>query len=216
MTAALMKKLYIVGAGSVGLHVAANFVAYSTGQYQLSGFFDDDISKHGKKYYGAEVLGSVNNVLKLKDAAIVIGIAFPKIKKTLTEHLLVNQNIIYPSLVHPSAWLSPDVQPGRGTIIYPGTSINYGSQIGEFCVFNMNCALGHHTKVGNYSSFAPGVLTGGHTTIKECVDMGIGSATLQDVMIGNAAIVGGQSLIRENVASNTVVVGVPAKTIKTV
>lgn len=208
------KELYIVGAGSVGLHVAANFEAYSAGRYQLAGFFDDDVKKHGQIFFGIKVLGAVSEALAFKNASLAIGIAFPKIKKKIVSHLSQNSEIKFPALIHPRAWLSPDVVPEKGTIIYPGTSINYGSQIGEFCVFNMNCALGHHTKVGNFTSFAPGVLTGGHTTIDEGVDMGIGSATIQGVRIQEGAVVGGQALVREDIYANTVVAGIPAKVIR--
>jgi len=205
-----MKKLYIIGAGSVGGHVALNISEYSD-EFEIAGFLDDDPDKIGGEQFGFKVLGSVSKVLDLQEAAIVIGIAFPKTKRAILERISANKKLIYPTLVHSKAWVSHDVTLGKGAIIYPGTVINYGSKVGDFVVINMNCALGHHTTVGAYTSLAPGVNTGGHTTVEEGVELGIGASTLQDIRIGTGSIVGGQSMVTKDVQANSTVVGVPAK-----
>lgn len=206
-------KLYIVGAGSVGGHIAWNIDSYGI-EYEILGFFDDDPMKIGSEIFGYKVLGSVKNLLEISNAAVVFGIAFPKIKRKIVEKLSINDTLIFPSLVHEKAWISKGVNIGAGSVVYPGTTINYGSKIGDFVVLNMNCALGHHTKVGNYSSFAPGVNTGGHTSIGEAVDMGIGASTIQDVQIGAGTVVGGQSMVIGDLESDITVAGVPAKKIE--
>ena len=203
-------KLYIVGAGSVGGHIAWNINSYGN-HYEISGFFDDAPEKIGKEIFGHKVLGPVSDLLNISDAAVVFGIAFPKIKRQIVEKLSANDTLIFPPLVHEKAWVSKNVSIGNGSVIYPGTSINYGSLIGDFVVLNMNCALGHHTKVGDYSSFAPGVNTGGHTSIGEAVDMGIGSSTIQNIKIGDRSIVGGQSMVVQDIKSDKTVMGIPAK-----
>ncbi len=208
----MKKKLYIVGAGSVGGHVAFNIQEYSE-EYEIEGFFDDDPEKIGRKQFGFRVLGPVDEALKLKNKAVVIGIAFPKIKRKILKKLSANSSLLYPSLVHQKAWISRGVSIGRGCIIYPGTTINFGSEIKDFVVINVNCSLGHHTNAGTYSSFAPGVNTGGHTMIEEAVDMGIGVSTIQDVRIGADSIVGGQSMVIKDVDPGTTVAGVPARVI---
>ena len=205
-----MKKLYIIGAGSVGGHVALNFHDYSK-DFELEGFFDDDPNKIGTSQYGLNVLGPVQDVLALKNVDLVIGIAFSKEKQNIIQRLSVNQSLNYPSMIHEKAWVSTGVKIGQGSIIYHGTSINYGCKVGDFVVMNMNCALGHHTEVGNYSSLAPGVNTGGHTTIEEAVDMGIGASTIQDVTIGSDSIIGGQALIHKDIPPDSKAMGVPVR-----
>lgn len=208
-----MKDLYIIGAGSVGGHVSWNLDSF-TKDYKFRGFFDDDPSKIGTEQFGHKVIGPVKDVLKLNGVAIVIGIAFPKIKKKIVDLVSPNTTFSFPTLIHDLAWVSNDVTIGKGSIIYPGTAINFGSEIGDFVVMNMNCSLGHHTKVGNFSSLAPGVNTGGHTYIEEGVDVGIGASTIQDIRIGSHSMIGGQSMVIENVKSNSKVAGIPAKEIK--
>lgn len=208
----MKQKLYIIGAGSVGGHVAINIDDYP-GNYEIIGFFDDDPEKIGTKQFGYPVLGPVEKALDLKNDSVVIGIAFPKIKKQITELLSKNSSLTYPSLVHRFAWISKGVSTGNGSVIYPGTVVNYGSEIGNFVVMNMNCALGHHTHIGDFSSLAPGVNTGGHTIIGECTEIGIGASTLQEINIGENSTVGGQSMVIENVDPKSIVAGVPAKVI---
>ena len=206
------KEIYIVGAGSVGGHVALNIEEY-TKNYTIAGFFDDDPAKIGTRQFGFEVIGKVDEVLNLHNADVVIGIAFPNIKRKILGRLSANHSLQFPSLIHERAWISQGVSIGKGCIIYPGTTINFGSEIEDFVVLNANCSLGHHTRVGAYSSFAPDVSTGGHTTFGEGVDAGIGASTIQNMVIGAGSVVGGQSMIINNVSPGAIVAGVPARTL---
>jgi len=203
-------KLYIIGAGSVGGHIALNIEGYGN-QYEIAGILDDDSSKIGNEIFGYTVIGSIDEALKLENAHVVVGIAFPKIKADVIQKLSLNKTLIYPVLIHKKAWVSRGVYIGKGSVIYPGNSINYGSEIGDFVIMNMNCAPGHHTKIGNFSSLAPTVSTGGHTCIGNWVDVGIGASTLQNIRVGDHSIIGGQSLVIHNVESDTTVMGIPAK-----
>ncbi len=210
----MKKKLFIIGAGSVGGHIAYNITEYSD-EFVIAGFFDDDLQKVGTSQFGVKILGTVDEVLKLKDAHIVIGISFPKIKQKIIKLLSSNSTLKFPTLVHSRAWISNGVSLGKGSIIYPGTAINYGSNIDDFVCINMNCSLGHHTKVGRYVSLAPGVNTGGYTTVEDGVEIGIGTSTLQKVCIGRESIIGGQTMVIEDITAGATAVGVPAKTIST-
>lgn len=207
------KQLFIIGAGSVGGHVATNFEMYGL-DYELAGFFDDDKLKIGNHVYGLPVLGPSDAVLDLKNAAVVIGIAFPKAKNNIIRRLTSNQALEFPTLVAPGAWVSKGCKIGKGSIIYPGCSVNYGTTIGDFVVMNMNCALGHDCTIGDFSSLAPGVNLAGHTEISEAVELGIGSSTRQNVKIGRGSIIGGQSMVTKNVPDFEIWGGVPAGLIR--
>lgn len=206
-------KLYIVGAGSVGCHIAFNYDSYNI-ECELFGFLDDDVNKIGKVISGLKVFDNVDYLLKVTEkTAVIIGIAFPQMKKKIIERLSSNKNLFYPALISSRAWFSNGNKVGIGSIIYPGCSINYESVIGDFVLINMNCALGHHANIGNYSSLAPGVNFGGHTTVGEAVDIGIGVSTIQNISIGSNSIIGGQSMLIEDVLPNSKIAGIPAKNI---
>lgn len=206
-----MKKVIIVGAGSVG-----KFLAYNSNQFtdtfEFIGFLDDDIKKHNKIIAGIPVIGSIDMLPNYihENIAVAWGIAFPKIKVQLVaqfQHLKAE----YPSFISKNAWVSNQVTIGQGCILYPGVSINYETNIGDFVVMNMNCAIGHNATIADFSSLAPGVNLGGYTSIGKRTDMGIGAATKQFITIGSDCVIGGQAMVVVNIKDNTTVKGIPAK-----
>lgn len=210
----MTQKLLIIGAGSVG-----KFIAYNINQFiqsfEIIGFLDDDVSKHNTVIAGFPVLGSVEKLPEFsgKDIALVWGIAFPSIKKKLFDKYQ-NLSFDFPNFIARDAWISEAVAFGKGCIIYPGTTINYETVIEDFVVINMNCSLGHNCAIKSFSSLAPGVNLGGNTAIGSCVEMGIGSSTVQGIVIENNATVGGQAMVIANVNTGEMVVGIPAKSIR--
>lgn len=209
-----MQKLLIVGAGSVGKFIAYNIHQF-TQTFEIIGFLDDNISKHNTVIADFPVLGSVEKLQEFsgKGIAIVWGIAFPSIKKKLYDKYQ-NLSFVFPNFIAKDAWVSQGVIFGNGCIVYPGTAVNYETRIDDFVVINMNCSLGHNCSIQSFSSLAPGVNLGGNTSVGCCVEMGIGSSTIQSTVIGDNATIGGQAMVVSNVSESDVVVGIPAKSIK--
>ena len=182
---------------------------------KIIGFLDDDVSKHNTNIAGFNVLGSVEKLQEFsaKGIAIVWGIAFPSIKKKLFDQYQ-NLSFEFPNFIAKDAWVSEAVTFGKGCIVYPGTAINYETAIDDFVVINMNCSLGHNCSIKSFSSLAPGVNLGGNTSVGSCVELGIGSSTIQSTIIGDNAIIGGQAMVVSTVSESDIVVGIPAKSIK--
>lgn len=213
----MQKTIIIIGAGSVGGHIAANLGSYHLENYDLLGFLDDDPAKIGKTFTGYPILGNIEHLANLpKNVELIIGIAFPSMKTSIIKRLSKIGKYNFPALTAKTAWISNKVSINQGVIIYPGCTINYGTAIDDFVVMNMNCAVGHDCKIGAFSSLAPGVNLAGHTNLGIAVDMGIGAATKQCVAIGNNSTIGGQSMVIKNIPENSVAVGIPAKVIKKV
>lgn len=208
-----MKKLLIVGAGSVGKFIAYNMNDFTT-SFELIGFLDDDPQKEKQIVAGYNVLGNLQTISEYagNGFALVFGIAFPAAKKNILQRY-ADLAFDFPAMISKRAWISPNVTLGRGCIIYPGVSINYESQIGDFVVMNMNCAIGHNCVVGAHTSLAPGVNLGGFTQIGSNSDIGIGAVTIQHIQIGANCIIGGQSMIIHDVPDNSKIAGVPARSI---
>lgn len=207
----LMKKqLYIIGAGSVGCHVAWNAADYGI-EDRLVGFLDDDPEKHGQTIAGLPVLGAVDRILEEARAEIVLGIAFPEMKERLFEQIRGHAGLSFPALVSSRAWICDGIELGQGALVYPGAQINYGCQIGAFAVINMNCSIGHDCKIASFSSLAPGVSLGGHTVLGERVEMGINSCTIQGIQVGDGSVVGAGAALVRDVPPGCVAVGVPGR-----
>lgn len=206
-----MKNIIIVGAGSVGGHIINNLDLYNLNKKEILGFLDDDKNKHGDSFFDKPILGPISWLLDKKDISVIIGIAYPKTKLAIFNFISQNYYLSYPTLIANNSWVSNNCQIGKGTIIYPGNCLNYCTKIGDFVILNMNCSLGHHVNIGNFTSLAPGVNIGGNCIIDDLVDLGIGTSIIQGIKIGNNSIVGGQSMVINDIPSNLKVLGVPAR-----
>ncbi|MDR3668325.1 MAG: NeuD/PglB/VioB family sugar acetyltransferase [Ignavibacteriaceae bacterium] len=205
--------LLIIGAGSVGGFIANNLGLFEP-EFKILGFLDDDPQKIGKEIFNYKIIGPISELAAFNDknVNIVLGIASPQNKISIIKKLLP-YNFNFPSFISKNTWLSENVKVGKGVIIYPGVSINYNTVIGDFVIINMNCALGHDILISSCSTLAPGVCLAGHTKIMEGVEIGIGAATKQNIVIGKNAIIGGKTMLIKNVNENEKIVGVPGRVI---
>lgn len=210
----MRKDLVIIGAGSVGGHIASNLEDY-TSEFRLIGFLDDNTTKIGTEFVGYPVLGEIQSIINYPyNIGIVVGIAFPIMKHKVVGMLKTLGYTNFPSLISRHTWLSKNVKVGEGCLFYPGAAINYNCLIRDFVVMNMNCAIGHDCIIGSYVSLAPGALIGGRTQIGKFTELGIGSKSIQGIKIGQKATIGAGSAIIRNVQDGAVVVGNPGKTIR--
>ena len=202
-----MKDLLIIGAGNVGGFLALNQDLFEE-NYNIIGFLDDDKSKIGKEKWNIPVLGNIESIKDYDNVSVVIGISAPLIKKEILAK--IGNNYHFPNFIANNAWISNKVKVGKGTIIYPGVSINHESEIGDFVIINMYCGIGHNTIIEKGCSLAPGVNLAGFTKIAPFANIGIGVTTIQQIHIGEEAVIGGQSMVITNVEKCAKYVGVPA------
>lgn len=116
---------------------------------------------------------------------------------------------------------------GRGIIIYKGNNI----KIGECASIGERSKLHGHGKISIGRDFlaAPGltISSGGHNVqtlkpfeaevkIGDRVWCGVNVTILPGVTVGDDVVIGAASVITKNIPSNSVVVGAPAKVIRTI
>jgi sugar O-acyltransferase (sialic acid O-acetyltransferase NeuD family) len=204
----MKENLIIIGAGNVGGFLVLNQELFSK-QYNIIGFLDDAPEKQDKYYWGIPVLGTTSDLYKYPETVLAIGIANPVVKKKILQN--IGDGYTFPNFIAENSWISNGVDFGKGVIIFPGVSIDYESEIDDFVIINMNCAIGHNAKIGKCSSLAPGVNFAGFTHVAPYSEIGIGVSTIQQIKIGEGGIIGGQSMIIRNTEAYTTYIGVPAK-----
>lgn len=207
-------KLLVIGCGNIGGFIANNLRYFNLEDLDFAGFIDEDKEKIGESFFGYPVVGDLNHLIRINyEVHVVIAIGNPGARSEIKKRLKSN-NIKFPNMISRHSWISENVKIGDGVIIYPGASINYNVNIGNFVIINMNCAVGHDCTISDFSTLAPGVSLGGLTYIEKEVDMGINAATKQSIRIGESSIVGGMSMVIDDIPEGSTVVGVPAKIIK--
>lgn len=118
------------------------------------------------------------------------------------------------SLIHPSSTISKKCTIGKGTIVMPNCVVNSCSDISDGVIINTNSSVDHDNFLKSFSSIAPGVCTGGNVSIGKRSAISIGSTIKHGIKIGHDVVVGANSLVMDNIKSNQVVYGTPAKFVR--
>ena len=139
--------LLILGAGEHGQEVKE--LAQSLRIFNKIGFLDDDPKK--------DVLGPCSNFAKYQNE---YSIAIPAVGN---EELrikwmegLVNAGYIIPTLIHPSAVVSPNAKIGAGTVICAGATVGPGAEIGICCIISSGSTVGRGAKLPDWTYLKTG------------------------------------------------------------
>lgn len=118
------------------------------------------------------------------------------------------------NIAHPQSMVSEDFQMGTGNLLLAGCIINAGVTVGDNCIINTGAILEHDIQLGNHVHIAPRAVLGGAVQVGDLSHVGIGATVIQGVKIGTNSVVGAGAVVLRDVPDNSVVVGVPAKIIK--
>ncbi|WP_394974400.1 acetyltransferase [uncultured Croceitalea sp.] len=118
--------------------------------------------------------------------------------------------------------ISPNSDIGHyGNVINKGCNIGSGVVITndviikEGCLVNLNVTIGHDCTIGKFVELCPNVNISGNCEIGDFTFVGTSATILPDIKIGQNAVIGAGAVVTKDVPDNTVVVGIPAKAIKT-
>lgn len=212
-----MKDIAIFGVGGFGREVLALIKDINKVKptWNIVGFFDDGYKK-GLTINGYPTLGTAEDLNKWdKEIAIAISIGNPVVKKKILDKIH-NPKVSYPTLIHPYAWIGDDdfVEIGKGCIICAGNLITTNIKIQDFVILNLGCTVGHDTVIKDYAAFMPSVNISGEVTVGEGVYVGTGAKIINQLEIGDYAIIGAGAVVARTIPPRCTAVGVPAKPIK--
>ncbi|KEQ13076.1 acetyltransferase [Endozoicomonas numazuensis] len=205
--------LLILGAGGHAKVVAD--CALTTGLWQSVCFLDDRFPML-KKVGCWPVIGCVSDMETFVDQfpsmALGVGVNYDALRLQWLERGL-KAGAQFPAVIHPASVISSFASVGQGAVVFAGVVVNVATVIGRACILNTNSTVDHDCHVDDGSHISPGASLAGGVSIGKAVWVGMGSQIIQGVSIGSGAIVGAGAVVLDDVAENTIVVGVPAKLI---
>lgn len=207
------ERIVVVGAGDHGRGVLEIIRRLQSGgeRIEVAGFVDDSTS--AERPAGVEILGNVDwlvrNLPRL-DAAVVLAIADPTVKRELSTRLDL-AGARYATILHPSSEIAPSATIAPGSIVGAGVIIIYEASVGRHVTINLNATIGHHVRIGDYSTIAPGANILGKVSIGESCQVNANATILPSIQIGDGAVVGAGSLVVANVPPGVTMFGNPAR-----
>lgn len=203
--------LRIIGGGGFGREVRSFVTALN---YRFDGFIDDDPRKQ-------EVIGAIKPEAFSNKQRYCLAIGSSRNRRSIIHRLFgevdspgfISDEDSFPNLVHPSAIIQEkeSVTLGFGNILTALNVLTCNIRIGNFCVINLNCTIGHDVVINDFCSLMPSVNLGGQVRLGEAVYIGTGATVLPGIQIGDNAVVGAGAVVTKDVPPATTVIGIPAR-----
>lgn len=214
-----MKKIALFGSGGFGHELAAfiNIINEANPQWQLIGFFDDNLAKGVQVSKYGVTLGTREDLKNWPEPlAVAIAIGNPKTVNTLVDYLSANPNVTFPNLISPDFTVDdPETfSIGRGNIIKRHCAATTNVSIGNFNILNGSVVLGHDVVVKDYNCFMPGVRISGQCEIGSRNLFGAMSFVKQCLKVGNDITLSPLSALLTKPKEGNTYIGNPAKLFK--
>jgi sugar O-acyltransferase (sialic acid O-acetyltransferase NeuD family) len=209
----MQKEIYIVGAGTYGevMYELAEILGY-----KVNGFYDEDENKLNLSIMGVEIIRKFStlnqNEINGKNFIVAIG-------NNNTRLNIMNKINEFggftPTLIHPSAVISPSAQIGKGVYIHANACIWTKVKIDDYCIISPNVVIAHHTNVGKACLISTLSGVGASIKIEDLVFVGMGCTLITGLnVVGENSLIGAGAVVIKDTEKNSLYVGVPAKKIK--
>ncbi|WP_433692504.1 acetyltransferase [Herbaspirillum seropedicae] len=201
--------MILLGAGGHARVVLA--LLRATGR-QVLGVCDPTLHAEGRQTWeGVPVLGDDGALARYKPTQVDLALGVGQLARSNVRARIYAarsaQGYSFPPLVHPYAWVAPDVLPPDGTQIMAGAIVQPGCTLGVNVTINTRASVDHDCKIGADVHIAPGAVLCGSVQIGNGVFIGAGAVLIQGVRVGEAAIVGAGVTLVKHLARDSVIIG---------
>ena len=136
-----MKSLLIIGAGSFSPEVdeLARLVGYDN-----IAFLDDNPDRA----CSSPVVGTMSDIEKMREKYDTAIVALGNNANRMKYHQTLKEfGYTIPTLIHPTAYISPDAEIAPGCIIRAKVVVSRYVKLGEACILNVGALIDHHVEI---------------------------------------------------------------------
>lgn len=201
-----MTKLLIIGARAFGREVC-NY-AREAG-FEIVGFLDDKADAlEGFSGY-PPILGTVEDWTVGADDRFVCALGNSRQRERYVG-VISGKGGTFVNVIHPTAYVGPNVQTGEGCIICPQAVVDCDLTIGSHVCVNAQSYIPHDSMLEDFVTVSPGCHLGGRVKLRRGAFLGIHSALNSDVEIGAYTIVAAGAVVTHSLPEYVMAAGVPA------
>lgn len=185
--------------------------------FELVGLIDPNVPA-GQRLNGLPGLGGEECLpdlaARIDGLAAIIAIGDNAVRARVEKKILgLVPRIRFAAVVHPATAIAEDVTIGDGSFIAAGVTINCGVRVGRHAVINTSASIDHDTSIGDFAFVGPNAALAGGVSVGRMALIGIGASVIQGIRIGDRAIIGAGAAVVDDIGSDCLAVGVPARVI---
>lgn len=163
----------------------------------------------------AQVIGIDDLNEELRRLPVIVPLITPGHRKTVRTQMDELGLLERPALIDPTTPVASTARIAEGVTVNAAGSIGALARLDAFSAMNRSATLGHHSVLEEYATLGPGVVVAGSARICAGAFVGAGAVVLPERTIGRNSVVGAGAVVVEDVPDNCIVVGNPARIIKT-
>jgi sugar O-acyltransferase (sialic acid O-acetyltransferase NeuD family) len=217
-----VKTLIIFGTGGNCVDILDTILAVNESLpapvYEVRGFLDDDETKWGTTFFGYPVLGPLSHAVKYEACLFINGIG--SYRNYWRKPAIIASAGVPPerfeTLVHPQASVSRFATLGPGTVVLQNATVNSRATVGSHVIILPNAVISHDVIVGDYTCIASTACVAGNVRIGLSCYLGANCSIANDLSLGDRSLVGMGAVVLQDVPQAMVMVGNPARAIRSV
>ncbi|WP_426594481.1 acetyltransferase [Cellulomonas sp. McL0617] len=204
-------QLILVAASGLAREVLAVVRAHT--DYEVVGYLDDDVARHGTMLDGAPVLGGLDSVTDHPGPDLLICAGRGRSRELIVERFeaLGVFPVRYATVVHPSVDVPAGCDIGTGSIVLAGVALTTAVTVGSHVVVMPNVTLTHDCVVQDFGTLCAGVSLGGAVVVGRGAYVGMNAGVREHVRVGAGATLGMGAALLEDQPDGETWVGVPAR-----
>ena len=144
---------------------------------------------------------------RFKYALITVGQIASSEDRIRLFDLSVKAGFALPTIIAPSAYVSPHATIGEGTVIMHGAIINAEAVVGRNCIINSGALIEHNVQIEDHCHVSTGSIVNGNSSVGLGTFIGSGAIVRQGVAIGKNSIVGMGLSVREDIGNDVKYLG---------
>ncbi|MGY5351724.1 NeuD/PglB/VioB family sugar acetyltransferase [Wenyingzhuangia sp. IMCC45533] len=183
--------------------------------YEIAGLYHYNNSKRGTFVMDYEILGDYQDFFdQYKTGKVVVAVGDNGIREEKLD-LLKNKGYEIINLIHPNAFISPSAKIGSGVYLHADSFVWTKCRIGDYSILSPKAILSHHVTIGKACLVSTKSMVGAYVLLKDRVLVGNNAGIIaKKIEIGSDTIIGANSFVTKSFSHNSVLVGSPARFIK--
>lgn len=211
-----LPEILIWGAGGHGAVVLD--IVRREGKFAPIGWFDDVTpGRSGTEHLGLPVHTSDSEIAELMTGGLthfIVAVGNCSARSRISERG-VGLGLKLGTARHPLAAVADAAVVGHGSVIAAQSVVAPGARLGLNVIVNHGATVDHDCEIGDSVHICPGANIAGNVTVGSHSWIGIGASVRDRVRIGHDVTVGAGAAVVNDLESNVVAVGVPAKPVAT-